>query len=444
MQIGVFFGIAAFLGGLVLAVPIGWLFIGATGVGLTAGNMPATFIMGTLYHALNSDVLMAIGFFVFAGSLISEGGLADRIVAFSQILVGRIRGGLILVGIIATVFMSALTGSSIPCLSALAPLLVPRLEKVGYKREYTTGVLCSASFLGYLIPPSVPGLIYCLLAQQSVAAVFLSTVIPGLILASGYAVLNYFISDKYCDKELLAKSPGLAPFKERLQVFPKVTWQALPALGCPIVILVGIYGGLCTPNEAGALAAVYCMLVGFFIYKGLNRKTLRNALMVSVISVGVIGLMVAGGTLFGRFLVRTGAAQEFAGFLLGLFESKAMILLSMNVLILIMGMFIEAIPILIIGVPLVLPLMSTLDVNLVHLGSIFIVNVGLGVITPPFAMSLFVGSRLGETSYQSLVPVVLKYLFFVGIPTLMLTTYIPALSCWLPEVLLGSQVVGAW
>jgi tripartite ATP-independent transporter DctM subunit len=274
--------------------------------------------------------------------------------------------------------------------------------------------------------------------------VFLSTVIPGLILAVGYAILNYAISDRYCDKELLAKSPGLAPFRERMRLFPRVGMDAFPALGCPLIILVGIYGGLCTPNEAGAVACVYCLLIGFFVYRKLNRKTMNAALWSSVISIGVIGLMIAAGTLFGRFLVRTGTAQMFASFLLGLFESREMILLSMNVLILIMGMFIEAIPILILGVPLVLPVMQNLDVNLVHLGSILIVNVGLGVITPPFAMSIFVGSRLADTTYQKLVPIILRYLFFVGIPVLLLTTYIPALSCWLPSLFLDPRVIGPW
>jgi tripartite ATP-independent transporter DctM subunit len=260
----------------------------------------------------------------------------------------------------------------------------------------------------------------------------------------GYAILNYFISDKYCDRELFARSPGLAPLNERIRLFPRVTLEALPALGCPIVILAGIYGGLCTPNEAGAVATLYCIFIGFFIYKKLNRKSMGAALRSTVISIGVIGLMIAGGMLFGRFLVRTGAAQMFANFLLSLFDSKAMILITMNVLFLIMGMFIEAIPILLLGVPLVLPLVADLNVNLVHLGSILIVNVGLGVITPPFAMSIFVGSRLAETSYQSLVPVILRFLFLVGIPVLLLTTYIPALSCWLPSVILGPRVVGPW
>lgn len=444
MTSGVLFAVGAFLAGLVLAVPLGWLFLASTGLGLGVSGMPDTFIIGTFYHSLNSYTLMAIGFFVFAGSLISEGGLADRIVGFSHLLVGKVKGGMALVGIIATLFMSALTGSSVPCISALVPLLVPRLEKYGYRKEYTTSVLCSASFLGYLIPPSVPALIYCLVAQQSVAAVFLSTVVPGLLLALGYAILNYGICHRYIDP---AKAEHVEPdmtLPQRLARLRGATMGALPALGCPIVILVGIYGGICTPNEAGAVAVVYCVLVGLFVYRKLTLPGLNRAIAGSLVSIGVIALLIASGTVLGRYLVRAGVAQHLAELMLGTFDSRFMILLSMNAFLLLMGMFVEAIPILILSVPLVLPLMTGLGVNLVHLGAICIVNVGLGVITPPFAMSIFVGTRLSGSTYQEVLPIMLRFLFWVGIPVLLLTTYVPALSCWLPSLVLGPQAVGAW
>jgi TRAP-type C4-dicarboxylate transport system permease large subunit len=423
MTLGVLFAVGVFLLGIFLGLPLGWLFLASTGLGLAVSGMPDTFIIGTFYHSLDSYVLMAIGFFVFGGSLISEGGLADRIVRFSYLLVGKVRGGMVLVGIVATLFMSALTGSSVPCISALVPLLVPRLEKYGYRKEYTTAVLCASSFMGYLIPPSVPALIYCLVAQQSVAAVFLSTVFPGLILALGYAILNFFIHPRYWDPAKVELAEEDTTFAQRMALLPRATLSALPALGCPIVILVGIYGGICTPNEAGAVAVVYCLAVGFFVYRKLTM---------------------AAGTVLGRYLVRAGVAQDLAELMLGLFSSKALILLSMNAFLLLMGMFVEAIPILILSVPLVLPLMAGLGVNLVHLGAICIVNVGLGVITPPFAMSIFVGTRLSGSTYQELVPIILRYLLWVGIPVLLLTTYIPALSCWLPALVLGDKAVGAW
>jgi len=197
MEIGIFIGLLIFFLGIIIGLPLCWVFLSSSITMLTLLNSSLSFMAGTYYHALDSYILMAIAFFILAGSLMSSAGLAEKLVLFSHVIVGKIKGGMIAVGIVATLFLSALTGSSVPCISALIPLLVGPLEKYGYERRYTTAVLCSSSFLGYLIPPSVPVLIYCLIAHQSVAAVFLSTIIPGLLLAGGYMTLNYFICDKY-------------------------------------------------------------------------------------------------------------------------------------------------------------------------------------------------------------------------------------------------------
>ncbi len=442
MELGVFVTIGTFLAGIIMGVPLGWLFLASTALGLAFLGESLSFMAGTFFHSINNYVLMAIAFFVYAGSLISDAGLADRIVRFSNALVGKMRGGLIVVGIVATLFMSALTGSALPCISALIPLLVPRLEKFGYKRSYTTAVLCSSSFLGYLIPPSVPALIYGLVAQQSIAALFLSTVFPGLLLALGYAVLNYFICPRYMTTPEVQEEEQ--DFGEHMRELGKATWSALPALGAPLVILVGIYGGICTPNEAGAIAVVYTLLVGFFVYRELNLKTLWSATHNTLVTLGMIGLLIAGGTVFTRLLIREGAAQALADAILGMFQNKSLILISMNLFLLLLGMFIDGIPILILAVPLILPLAVQLDMNLIHLGAMIIVNVGLGVVTPPYAISIFVGARLSGVSYGELVKPMMLFLFIVGIPVLLLTTFLPALSCWLPTVLLGARVVGPW
>jgi len=443
MEFGVIVALLMFLLCLSIGLPLGWVFLAGTISGIFALGGSLNFMSSTFYHAINNYVLMAVVFFVFAGSLISSTSLADRIVRFSYAIVGRVRGGLVLVGIVATVIFSALTGSSLPTISALIPLLVPRLEKLGYKKAYTTAVLCSSSFLGYLIPPSVPALIYCMVAQQSVAALFLATIIPGLLLAAGYAALNYFICPRYMipveDREAEETPSG-----SRLSELLAATWSALPALGVPTVIFIGIYGGIFTPNEAGAVAVVYCLLIGFFVYRDLNRKTLKEALYSTVLTQGMLGLLLGAGTVFTRFLIRQGAAQAFAGMMLGMFESKFLVLLSVNVFLLILGMFIDGIPILILAVPMILPLMGELDVNLIQLGAIVIVNVGLGVVTPPYAISIFVGSRLSGVPYGELVRPMIPFLVLVGIPVLLLTTYIPALSCWLPTVVLGQRFVGLW
>jgi tripartite ATP-independent transporter DctM subunit len=220
--------------------------------------------------------------------------------------------------------------------------------------------------------------------------------------------------------------------------------DAIPALGCPFVVLVGIYAGIFTPNEAGAVAVVYTALVGLWIYREMTMKSMWGGVKSTLVTLGMITLLLGFGMVFTRLLIREGMAQAMTDFVLSMSQNKYAILLMMNILLLILGMFIDGIPILIIAVPLLVPIAQKLGINLVHLGSVIIFNVGLGVVTPPYAISIFVGTRLAQVPYAQLVPPMMIYLFAVGIPTLLLTTYIPWLSLWLPTLVLGKQVVGAW
>lgn len=443
MEAGLLVGLSAFFLGILIGLPLCWVFLGSTFATLLIISGSTAFMAGTFYHAIDNYVLMAIAFFIFAGSLLSVSGIADRIVRLSYALVGRVPGGLVDVGIVAAVFMGALTGSSLPVIGALIPLLVPRLEKYGFQRRYTAAVLCSSSFLGYLIPPSVPGLLYCLVAQQSVGAVFLSTVIPGLILAFGYILVNTWLCPHYMQP---AQDVAVLPsnFRESMQEVGKALRDAVPALGCPFVVLVGIYAGVFTPNEAGAVAVVYTALVGLWIYREMTMKSMWDGVKGTLVTLGMITLLLGFGMVFTRLLIREGMAQAMTDFVLSMSQNKYAILLMMNILLLILGMFIDGIPILIIAVPLLVPIAQKLGINLVHLGSVIIFNVGLGVVTPPYAISIFVGTRLAQVPYAQLVPPMMIYLFAVGIPTLLLTTYLPWLSLWLPTLVLGKQVVGAW
>jgi len=443
MEFGLVVGLLAFFAGIVIGLPLCWVFLGCSTLAVLLMDDSLSFMAGTAYHSIDSYVLMAIAFFIFAGNLMADSGIADRLVRLAHSLVGHIKGGLVDVGILATVFMGALTGSSVPCIAALIPLLVPQLERFGYQKRYTTSVLCSSSFLGYLIPPSVPGLMYCLVASQSVAALFLSTVFPGLILAGGYITLNHIIAPKYL---MASRAEGVSSWgvKATARERASALWYALPALGTPVIVLGGIYGGVFTPNEAGAVAAVYTLLVGAFVYKGLKKKNTWTCIVNTVGTLGMITLLLAFGTVFTRLLIREGVAQAFAESMIGAFGSKYLVLFMLNMLLLVLGMFIDGIPILLIAVPLILPLVSAYDINLVHLGAIVVVNVGLGVVTPPYAMSMFVGSRLSGVPYSDLVKPMLLFLLFVGLPLLFLTTYVPALSCWLPTLVVGPDVVGAW
>ena len=441
MEYGVLIGLLVFFIGIVTGLPLCWVFLASTLVSITLIQGSFSFMAGTFYHAIDNYVLMAIAFFIYAGNLIAESGISARLVRLSWALVGKVKGGVVDVGIVAATFMGALTGSSLPVIAALIPILVPGLEKLGYQRSYVTAVLCSSSFLGYLIPPSVPALIYCLVAQQSVAAVFLSTVIPGLILAGGYIIVNTFICHRYFKPS--AEAPKLpSTLTETVKEIGASTWAALPALGCPFIVLVGIYGGVFTPNEAGAVAVLYTALVGFFMYREMTVKGFWTCSKTTVLTMGMLCFLVGFGTVFTRLLIREGIAELMTQFILSISDNKYAILFMMNILLLILGMFIDGIPILIIIVPLILPLVQKLDVNLVHLGAIIVFNVGLGVVTPPYAISIFLGTKLSNVPYEQLVPPMMIYLFAVGIPVLMLTTYIPALSTWLPTLILGKAAVG--
>lgn len=444
MESGLIVGIAAFFLGIIIGLPIGWCLLGGSVLALILIDSPLSFIANTAYHALDSYILMAIVFFIFAGNLLAIAGLAQRFVRFAYALVGRVKGGLVDVGVVTILFLGALTGSSVPTIAATIPLLVPQLDKYGYEKRYITAVLCSSSFLGYLIPPSVPVLIYCLVAGQSVAAVFLSTVFPGLALAGGYMLLNTLICSRYihpAGKEIPELPTG---FKESVGEIGRATWSALPALGCPLIVLGGIYGGVFTPNEAGAIAVVYTLIIGLFVYRELKARTIWKCCHDTVVTLGMLALLLAFSTVFTRLLIREGVAQAMADGMMGAFESKYLILFMMNIFLLIMGMFVDGIPIIIMAVPLILPLAELIDVNLVHLGAIVVVNIGLGVVTPPYAVSIFVGSKLSGVPYEQLVKPMMIYLFAVGLPVLFLTTYFPAISCWLPTLAVGSKIVGPW
>jgi tripartite ATP-independent transporter DctM subunit len=443
MESGILVALVLFFVGIFIGLPLVWVFLLSAIVALVLIDSPLLFMAGTAYSAIDNYIFMAIAFFIFAGNLMSVTGIAHRLVRLAYALVGRIKGGLVDVGIVASLIMGALTGSSVPCIAATIPILVHRLEKYGYQRRYVTAVLCSSSFLGYLIPPSIPLLLYGLIAQQSVAALFLSTVFPGLVLAGGYMLVNTFLSSKY--RQPSQDIPELpSTFKGSIKELGLSTWSALPALGTPAVVLVGIYSGIFTPNEAGAMAVVYTLIVGIFLYRELKLKNFWEVSKSTITTLGMIALLFAFGMIFARVMVREGVAQAFADGMIGAFQSKYLILLMLNILLLILGMFIDGLPILIIAVPLILPLVSQLDLNLVQLGAIVTVNVGIGVVTPPYAISIFVGSKLADVPYAQLVKPMLIFLFAVALPVLFLTTYIPALSLWLPTRVVGPKIVGPW
>lgn len=441
MEWQVIFGIVLFFVFLAAGLEILWSFVLAGAiiymlVGFGIGDIPRI-----VYHNIDKEVLMAVAYFILAGGLTGEGGIADKLVVWVNDLVGWMRGGLAAVATVASLLFGAITGSGLTSIAALGPLLVSRMEKYGYNRSYSMGVICASGFMGLLIPPSIPLMIYALLAQQSVAALFASTIIPGIILTVFYLIINFFFCRRWMKPvEKISESSEISG--GWLKRTSKHTWIAFPALLFPVIIVGGIFGGVFTPTEAAAVACVYALIIGVLVYRGLTWKPLTKVFRGALGSIGMIMILVGFGMFFSRVLLRVGVAEAMTGTILGITENPVLILLLINALLLLLGMFMETICILLITVPLLLPLFDVIGMNLVQAGAVICINVGIGQVTPPFAVGLFLGARVGNIPLTEIIKVAILFLALGALPVLFLTTYIPELSLWLPTLICGPRVVG--
>lgn len=395
-----------------------------------------------VYHNVDKEVLMAVAYFILAGGLMAAGGIADRLVRWVNLLVGWIRGGLPAVSIATSLIFGALTGSGLTSIAALVPLLVTRMEKYGYERSYSTGVICASGFMGHLIPPSIPLLLIALMAEQSVAALFASTIIPGCILALLYLTINFFFCKHWTKPTKEVEESDNVASSSWLRQFTRETYGAFPALLFPVIIVGGIFGGIFTPTEAAALSCVYAMVIGVFVYKGIGRKNLPSVFYEAGGTIGMIIILVGFGMFFSRVLLRVGLAESLVEVILNITANKILVLLLINLLLLILGMFMESMCILLITVPLMLPLFDAIGMNLVHAAAMICINIGIGQVTPPFAVGLFVGARISNVPVHEIAKPAMLFVILGALPVLLLTTYVPAVSLWLPTLICGAKVVG--
>ena len=439
--VAIVLGVAVFMLLIFLGLPILLCFLSGTLAVVFLLGRSLDFIPGIAFFAASSSVLVTVALFIFGGYVMNQAGIADPLMRLAHTLVGRLRGGLAAVCVVTSLLFAALTGSGLASIAATGPIMIPRMEKYGYDRRYSTAVICAAGFLGYLIPPSIPVLIYCFIAQQSIAALFLATVIPGIILAIAYLIVIYFTCGKWIRPVPQAQEEtgkgALVYFKELGQR----TISAIPALLCPLIVLGGIYGGIFTPNEAAAVGVVYSAIVGVFIYRGLNLKSGWQALRDTVSALGMLSPLVFFAVIFTRTLVQEGAGQVVSTFVMSITNNPYMLLLIIMVVLLILGMFIENISIMLVVTPLLMPLLKIMGFNLIHMGSMFVLAMGIALTTPPFADALFLGARIGNVPFHSLVRPLLPFLLFAAFPVLLLVAYVPQISLWLPTLVMGKQIV---
>lgn len=392
-------------------------------------NLGTNFAIPSIFVTLNSFTLMAIPFFIFSGSLMAESGMSSKIVDFINNIVGRVKGGLGFVLIASCGFFGAITGSSGAAISAIGAAMLPELDKYGYQRSYSTALLACSGLLGQLIPPSIPLILFGMITGTSIAACWLSTVVPGLLLIVIYGIINYF----FCRKKTEIKEIKSISFKNILLSVRKGGF----ALLMPVIILGGIYSGLFTPTEGGAVGVAYALLIGFVIYKKLNLKIFLSVTRESISMLGCVYFIIMFILILGRIFTLERLPMILSESIMKISSNRIIILLLINTMLLIIGMLMDDISSMLICAPLLFPLFIKLGVNPLQMAAILAVNQGTGMLTPPVATNLFMASRVGKVPVPEFIRYTIPYLVFGNIPVLLMVTFIPQLSTWLPQLVLG-------
>ncbi|MDO6388376.1 TRAP transporter large permease subunit [Uliginosibacterium sp. 31-12] len=389
-----------------------------------AGDMSyMTTIMLKMGDGVNKFSLLAIPFFVLAGAIMAEGGIATRLINFASIFVGFIRGGLSLVNILASTFFGAISGSSVADTASIGSVMVPQMEKHGYPREYAAAVTASGSVQAILIPPSHNAVIYSLyVSGASIPALFLAGVVPGITLCLTLMALCIFFAAKrgYPKGEVLT-----------LKQAAKQAFDAIPGLFTVVIILGGILSGLYTATESAAIACVWAFLVTMFVYRDYKWRQLPVLVHRTVKTVTIVMILIGFAAAFGQILTILSIPATISAFFTSLSDNPIIIMLAINVLLLILGTLMDMAPLIMIMTPILYPVVAPLGIHPVHFGMIMMVNLGIGLITPPVGSVLFVASAVSGRKMEQVTKAMAP--FFVALfAVLMMVTYLPQLSLWLP------------
>ena len=388
-------------------------------------NLDVITIPQYCFRGLDSFPLMAIPFFMLAGNLMKFGGLPQKLINLSNSLVRGFKGGLGHVTVLASMFFAALSGSAPATVMAIGSNVIPQMEKHGYDRGYATALASTAGTIGVIIPPSIPFVIYGVVSGASISDLFVAGIIPGILIGIVLMVVNYIYARKYG-----YGGEGRASFREFLHELKDAIW----ALLVPVIILGGIYGGIFTPTESAVVAVVYTLIIGFVVYKELTWKKVWDAFMETGALNGTTTFMVGLSMSFAAYLTLAGIPSAVGQAILSLDAGPVVILLLINVVLLVVGCFVDNISSTIILTPILLPIAQGVGMTAVQFGIVMTVNLAIGFITPPYGVNLFYGSAIGKVSIEELSK---KILPFIGamIICLLLLTFIEPLSMWLPTLM---------
>lgn len=412
---------ALFFIGMPICFALGVVSVG----GLLADGYSLVVLAQRMFTGGDSIVLIAIPLFMLAGELMYRGGMSKRLIDFADALIGHLPGGLAMVSILACMFFAAITGSAIAATAAIGGIMIPLMKERGYEYEFSAPLVACGGSIGPIIPPSIPLLVYGVLASCSVADLFIGGIIPGILMGVGLMLYSFVIAKKRGYKG----RDHRAPFKEVLRTGK----DAVLALFAPIIILGGILSGFFTPTEAAAVSTLYALLVGIFIYHELDPKTIWESFVNAGKSTGQILIIISLASLFSWVITVEQVPQTISAFLQSTVHSKVLMLLIINIVLLIAGTFIDTTSAIVIFAPLFIPIMNTLGVDLVHFGMIMAVNLTIGMCTPPLGVCLFVSSSIAKISLKDQLHDLLPMLG-VLIVILLMVTYIPGLTLWLPSL----------
>lgn len=391
-------------------------------------NLPLEAVMLKTSDGMDDFALLAIPFFILAGGIMAEGGMAERLVNLAKVFVGFLRGGLALVNILASTFFGCISGSSVADTASIGSVMIPQMIKNGYPRLFAVNVTIAGSLQPLLIPPSHNAVIYSLAAGGtiSVAHLFIAGIIPGLLLGLSLMFLCFYIArrDNFPKGEVI-------PLRRALKIAVEAFWGLLTVF----IIIGGIMSGVFTPTESAAVACIYSFLVTMFIYRDYKWSELPLLVGRVVRTVGMVMIMIGFSVAFGYMMAIMQVPAKVTQFFLTVANDKYTFLLLVNILLLVLGTFMDLAPMLLICTPIFLPVIKTFGIDPVHFGMIMILNLGIGLLTPPVGPTLVVGCAIGKVSMEAVSKSILVF-YIPMVIVLFLVTYIPALSLWLPRLVL--------
>jgi len=415
--------VTAFLVLLVLGVPIPFV-LGLASLLFFAldGFLPMALIPQRLFTATDSFPMMAVPLFMLVGALMNAGGISHRLIRFSRALVGHITGGLAHVNILASVFFAGISGSAAADASALGSILIPAMVRGGYTAQFSAAVTASSSLIGPIIPPSIPLILYGVIAGTSISALFVAGIVPGLLMA----LTQMFVAWWICRREGIG-GEGRVSWRELVDSFKEASFGLL----LPVLILGGILGGVFTPTEAAAVGVLIAFIIGKFIYREFTWRQVPEALTSAAISTGVVMLVIGFSQGLAFVLASQQVPQQVAAAMLGLTDQGWLLVLLLIIVLLLVGTFLEPAAALIILTPVLLPLARQLGMDLIHFGVLMVLGLVIGLVTPPVGTCLFIVTSISRLRLEQVARALLPFLA-ACVVVLLIVAYVPAVSLWLP------------